>query len=134
MPARPFHGPDAARPVAGAKDPSRADARFNGRPGWFIDPGHVVPAGAAVVAATTAARSSFFPGRRSVRAGESVRFEMSARSTELHNVVFGPEDVPERTAAAFITIGLRGSRTTRCWSTRRRRARSRTTAASSTRA
>ena len=51
---------------------------------------------------------AFFPGTRRVSAGESVRFEMSAGSTEIHNVVFGPEDFLARTAAAFISPGAQG--------------------------
>jgi plastocyanin len=197
--ATPFHAPDPARPVAGVKDLSVADAWFNGQPGWFIDPTHVVPSGdkvvdgkaldgsgiftgrgappdyvvsfpragsytflctvhpgmkgkvrvlpkrakapseakharaiarqvaatvrsarrlAAEVPAGNVVRAgndrrevaffSFFPGTRGVKAGESVRFEMPDDSTELHNVVFGPPDVLERTAAAFISPGAQG--------------------------
>ena len=50
----------------------------------------------------------FFPGTRQVKAGESVRFEMSADSTEIHNVVFGPEDFVAQTAAAFISPAAQG--------------------------
>jgi plastocyanin len=51
---------------------------------------------------------SFFPGTRRVRAGEAVRFEMPEDTTEIHNVVFGPDDVLERTAGAFISISAQG--------------------------
>jgi plastocyanin len=195
----PFHAPDPARPVAGVTDPAGAAAWFNGRPGWFIDPAHVIPAGDAVVdgkeldgsgifagegappdyvatfpkagtyrylctvhpgmkgtvrvlprGAEVASRGQdakavarqvaatvksarrlaaevpaagvvragndrgavaflrFFPGTRQVAAGESVRFEVSAGTTEIHNVVFGPEDFLARTAAAFISPGAQG--------------------------
>jgi plastocyanin len=50
----------------------------------------------------------FFPGTRRVQAGETVRFRMSAHSTEIHNVVFGPDDFLAQTAAAFISPGAQG--------------------------
>jgi plastocyanin len=194
-----FHAPDPARPVAGVTDPTGAAAWFNGRPGWFISPEHVIATGDAVVdgkaldssgvfagqgappdyvasfpkagsfsylctvhpgmkgtvkvlprraqaasrarhakalaaqvaatvrsaralAATAPAENvvragndrgevaffAFFPATRKVKAGESVRFEMSAETTEIHNVVFGPEDFLARTAAAFISPGAQG--------------------------
>jgi plastocyanin len=197
--ATPFHAPDPARPVAGVQDPSGAGAWFNGQPGWFVDPTHVVATGdkvvdgkardgsgiftgqgappdyvvsfpkaggytflctvhpgmkgkvrvlpkrakapskaeharavarqvaatvrsakklAAEVPAGNVVRAgndrgevaffSFFPGTRAVKAGESVRFELPGDSTELHNVVFGPDDLLERTAAAFIAPGPQG--------------------------
>jgi plastocyanin len=59
----PFHAPDPARPVAGAKDPSGADAWYNGRPGWFIDPAHVVPAGDKVVDGKALDGSGVFTGQ-----------------------------------------------------------------------
>ena len=195
----PFHAPDPARPVAGATDPAGAAAWFNGQPGWFIDPRHVIATGDAVVdgkaldssgvfagagappdyvakfpeagvyryvctvhpgmkgtvevlprrARATSRRQDaktvakqvaatvrsakelegqepagnvvragndrrevaffrFFPATRQVKAGESVRFELSADTTEIHNVVFGPDDVLARTAAAFISPGAQG--------------------------
>jgi plastocyanin len=198
-PAGPFHAPDPARPVGGVKDPAGADAWFNGRPGWFIDPAHVIASGDKVVdgkaldtsgiftgqgappdyvvsfpkpgtysylctvhpgmkgkvrvlpgrtgapsrakdakalaeqvaATVKSARKlaaeapagnlvragndrrevaffAFFPGTRRVKAGETVRFEMSAGSTELHDVAFGPEELLARTAAAFISPGAQG--------------------------
>jgi plastocyanin len=197
--ATPFHAPDAARPVAGVKDPAGADLWFNGQPGWFIDPTHVLPSGDKVIdgkttdvsglfqgqgappdyvvsfpkagtyryvctihtgmkgtvkvlpkgakapsrakdakalakqiAATVKSASklaakapsgnvvragndrrevaffSFFPAKRSVKAGEAVRFEMSKDSTEIHNAVFGPEAFLAETAAAFISPGAQG--------------------------
>jgi plastocyanin len=198
-PLSPFHAPDPARPVAGVKDPAGADLWFDGRPGWFVDPAHVMPAGdgavdgraleasgvfqgegappdyvvsfpkagrydylctihpgmkgrvkvlprrakapseakdakaaARQVAATVkAARKlaaqapagnvvragndrrevaffKFFPAVRKVPAGTAVRFEMSKDSTEIHNVVFGPEAFLAETAAAFISPGAQG--------------------------
>jgi plastocyanin len=195
----PFHAPDPARPVSGVTEPDGAAAWFNGRPGWFIDPAHVIPAGDEVVdgkaldssgifagegappdyvvsfpkagtydylctvhpgmkgtvnvlpkgsrapsrkqdaralaeqvaATVRSARRlaagapagnvvragndrrevaffRFFPATRRVTAGESVRFEMSAATTEIHNVVFGPQDFLARTAAAFISPGAQG--------------------------
>jgi plastocyanin len=197
--AAPFHAPDPARPVSGVTGPDGAAAWFNGRPGWFIDPQHVLPTGDKVVdgkaldssgifagagappdyvvafpkagtydylctvhpgmkgtvkvlpkraqppsrkqdaralaeqiastvrsARKLAAEApagnvvragndrrevaffQFFPATRHVKAGESVRFEMSASTTELHNVVFGPQDFVARTAAAFISPGAQG--------------------------
>jgi plastocyanin len=195
----PFHAPDPARPVAGAKDPAGSDLWFNGQPGWFIDPSHVMPSGdkvvdgkkldvsgvfqgqgappdyvvkfpkkgtygyvctihpgmkgtvdvlgkkakapskakdakavakqvaatvksakklAAEVPAGNVVRAgndrkevaffSFFPAARSVPAGTTVKFEMSKDSTELHNVVFGPEAFLAETAAKFISPGAQG--------------------------
>ena len=51
---------------------------------------------------------SFFPTARSVTAGTTVRFEMSKNTTELHNVVFGPEPFLAATAAKFISPGPQG--------------------------
>jgi len=51
---------------------------------------------------------AFSPGVRSVRAGETVTFEMAKGSTEMHNVVFGPQDVLEATAAKFISPNAAG--------------------------
>src|SRR5215218_3463098 len=48
-PVGPFHAPDPARPVDGVKDPAGADMWFNGQPGWFVDPAHVIPSGDKVV-------------------------------------------------------------------------------------
>ena len=70
-----------------------------------------MPAGNVVRAGNDRAEVAllaFFPGTRRVKAGETVRFEMSAGSTELHDVVFGPEDLLARTAAAFIAPGAQG--------------------------
>ena len=198
-PAGPFHTPDPARPVAGVKDPAGADLWFNGRPGWFIEPSHVIASGDKVVdgksldvsgvfqgqgappdyvvkfpktgtyrylcsihpgmkgtvkvlprrakapskakdakavakqvgATVKTARKlaadvpagnvvragndrgevaffSFFPAARQVPVGTAVRFEMSKDSTELHNVVFGPEAFLAETAAKFISPGAQG--------------------------
>jgi plastocyanin len=198
-PLSAFHAPDPGRPVAGVKDPAGADMWFNGQPGWFVDPAHVLPSGdkrvdgkeldasgvfqgqgappdyvvsfpktgtyrylcsihpgmkgtvkvlgkkakapskakdaktvakqvaatiksAKKLAAQTPAGNvvragndrkevaffSFFPGTRKVHAGETVRFEMSKDSTEIHNVVFGPEAFLAETAAKFISPGAQG--------------------------
>jgi len=69
------------------------------------------PKGAVVRAGNDAKEVAFFafsPGVRSVRAGQSVTFEMAKGSTEMHNVVFGPQDVLEATAAAFISPNAAG--------------------------
>jgi plastocyanin len=198
-PAGPFHAPDPARPVAGVKDPAGADLWFNGQPGWFIEPSHVIASGDKVidgasldvsgvfqgqgappdyvvkfpktgtyrylcsihpgmkgsvkvlpkrakapskakdakavakqVAATAKAAKklagevpagdvvragndrkevaffSFFPAARQVPAGTAVRFEMAKDSTEVHNVVFGPEAFLAETASKFISPGAQG--------------------------
>jgi plastocyanin len=51
---------------------------------------------------------SFVPATRKVAAGTSVRFEMSKDTTEIHNVVFGPEAFLAETAAKFISPGAQG--------------------------
>ena len=51
---------------------------------------------------------AFSPGVRSVQAGGSVTFAMAKDSREMHNVVFGPQDVLEATAAAFISPSAAG--------------------------
>ena len=50
----------------------------------------------------------FFPGDRAVKAGETVTFEMSKRSTEIHNVVFGTPDLTADAASKFIAVGASG--------------------------
>jgi len=50
----------------------------------------------------------FFPAERSIKAGETVTFEMSKRSTEIHNVVFGTPDLTADAASRFISIGASG--------------------------
>ena len=198
-PLSAFHAPDPGRPVAGVKDPAGSDLWFNGRPGWFIEPAHMIPSGdkqvdgreldasgvfqgqgappdyvvsfpkvgtytylcsihpgmkgtvrvlprkakapskrkvakalAKQVAATVKSAKhlaaqppagnvvragndrkevaffSFFPTTRKVAAGTSVRFEMSKDSTEIHNVVFGPEPFLAEAAATFISPGAQG--------------------------
>jgi plastocyanin len=198
-PLSAFHAPDPGRPVAGVKDAAGGDLWFNGRPGWFIEPAHVIPFGdkrvdgeeldasgvfqgqgappdyvvsfpkagsyryvcsihpgmngmvkvlpkrakapsrakdaktvarqvratvrsarklAAQAPAGNVVRAgndrkevaffSFFPATRKVKTGETVRFEMSKDSTEIHNVVFGPEPFLAETAARFISPGAQG--------------------------
>ena len=51
---------------------------------------------------------AFSPGVRSVKAGESVTFAVAKDSREIHNVVFGPQDVLEAAAAAFISPNAAG--------------------------
>ena len=195
----PFHAPDAAAPVTGAKDAAGADFWFNGQPNWKLDMGQLAPSGdgavdgkaldgsgvfagqgappdyvvsfpekgtytylcsihpgmkgkvkvlpkeakapsrakdakavkrqiaktvklarklaaatpkGAVVRAGNDAREvaffAFSPGVRSVKAGRTVTFEMAKGSTEMHDVVFGPHDVLEATAAAFISPNAAG--------------------------
>ena len=50
----------------------------------------------------------FFPAERSIKAGETVTFEMSERSTEIHDVVFGTPDLTADAASRFISIGASG--------------------------
>lgn len=69
------------------------------------------PKGAVVRAGNDKKEVAFFafsPGVRSVKAGRSVTFEMAKGSTEMHNVVFGPQAVLEATAAAFISPSAAG--------------------------
>jgi plastocyanin len=70
-----------------------------------------VPAGDVVRAGNDRAEVaffSFFPATKQVKAGAPVRFEMSKGSTEIHNVVFGPEALLAETAAKFISPGPQG--------------------------
>jgi plastocyanin len=69
------------------------------------------PAGAVVQAGSDrgeVAFFAFFPGTRHIGVGDSVSFRMSKRSTEIHNVVFGPDDFVARTATGFIAPGAQG--------------------------
>jgi plastocyanin len=45
---------------------------------------------------------AFFPGTKTVKVGESVKFTMSKRSTETHNVAFAPEAYAKELAQTFI--------------------------------
>jgi plastocyanin len=70
-----------------------------------------VPAGDVVRAGNDrkeVAFFSFFPAEKQVPVGTTVRFEMSKDSTEIHNVVFGPEALLADTAATFISPGAQG--------------------------
>jgi plastocyanin len=63
------------------------------------------PGGATVLAGNDrkgVATLAFFPDSTTVKAGESVTFAMSNRSTETHNVAFGPEDYAKQLAQTFI--------------------------------
>jgi plastocyanin len=69
------------------------------------------PKGAVVRAGNDKREVAFFafsPGVRSVRSGQSVTFAMAKGSREMHNVVFGPQDVLEATAAKFIAPSAAG--------------------------
>ncbi len=64
----------------------------------------VVPSGNVVQAGSDAgevANLAFFPAARTVTAGGSVDFRFSADSTEIHNVVFGPDDYVAALAEKF---------------------------------
>ena len=56
-PLGPFHAPDPARPVAGT------GRWFDGRPGWFIDPAHLIPSGDKVVDGKSLDASGVFQGQ-----------------------------------------------------------------------
>jgi plastocyanin len=62
--------------------------------------GNVVQAGNDTVAATL---FRFFPARKQVPVGTTVRFQMSARTSELHTFSFGPADYLKTTADNFVT-------------------------------
>jgi plastocyanin len=70
-----------------------------------------VPAGNVVVAGNDRKEVAFFsfsPAVRQVSAGTAVEFEMAKSSTEMHNVVFGPEPLLAETAAKFFAPGPQG--------------------------
>jgi plastocyanin len=48
------------------------------------------------------AQIAFFPARKTVNVGDTVRFEMSKTSIETHNVHFGPKDYLDPFAQSFI--------------------------------
>ena len=50
-------------PSPGGKDPAGADLWFNGQPGWFTDPAHVLPSGDKVVDGKTLDGSGIFQGQ-----------------------------------------------------------------------
>jgi plastocyanin len=48
------------------------------------------------------AQIAFFPARKTVKVGDTVTFEMSKRSIEMHNVHFGPKDYLDGFAQSFL--------------------------------
>jgi plastocyanin len=56
-PAGPFHAPDPARPVTGT------GRWFDGQPGWYIDPAHVMASGDKVVDGKSLDASGIFQGQ-----------------------------------------------------------------------
>jgi plastocyanin len=67
--------------------------------------GQGVPSGNTVKAGNdrkTVATVAFFPAAKTVEVGESVKFTMSNKSTEVHNVAFGPEDYIGQLAQSFL--------------------------------
>jgi plastocyanin len=63
------------------------------------------PAGNAVRAGNDAkgvAQIAFFPAKKTVKVGDTVTFEMSKDSIELHNVHFGPKDYLDPFAQSFL--------------------------------
>jgi plastocyanin len=67
--------------------------------------GNGVPGGKTVKAGNDrkgVATLAFFPASTTVKAGESVTFTMSNKSTETHNVAFAPEDYAKELAQSFL--------------------------------
>jgi plastocyanin len=67
--------------------------------------GQGVPTGATVKAGNDrkgVATLAFFPAKKTVKVGQQVTFTMSNKSTEAHNVAFGPEAYAAELAQAFI--------------------------------
>ena len=67
--------------------------------------GNGVPGGATVKAGNDrkgVATIAFFPDSTTVKTGESVKFTMSNKSTETHNVAFAPEDYAKQLAQTFL--------------------------------
>jgi plastocyanin len=48
------------------------------------------------------AQIAFFPARKTVKVGDTVTFEMSKRTIEMHNVHFGPKDYLDGFAQSFL--------------------------------
>jgi plastocyanin len=48
------------------------------------------------------AQIAFFPARKTVKVGDTVKFEMSKQSIEIHNVAFGPKDYLDPFAQRFV--------------------------------
>jgi plastocyanin len=73
-----------------------ADARFAGPPGRLVEAGHDTIATGFL---------RFFPQTRTVKAGETVTFRMSTRTSETHTVSFGPPALLKTLAEGFIAPG-----------------------------
>jgi plastocyanin len=48
------------------------------------------------------ANLAFFPAKKTVKAGQSVNFTVSGKTTETHNIAFAPNDYAQELAGAFI--------------------------------
>ena len=67
--------------------------------------GQGVPSGPTIKAGNDkkgVATIAFFPAKKTVKVGQPVTFTMSNKSTESHNVAFGPEAYAQELAQAFI--------------------------------
>jgi plastocyanin len=67
--------------------------------------GQGVPSGATIKAGNDkkgVATLAFFPAKKTVKVGQAVTFTMSNKSTETHNVAFGPAAYAAELAQAFI--------------------------------
>jgi plastocyanin len=67
--------------------------------------GKGVPGGNTVKAGNDkkgVATIAFFPDSKTVKTGETVKFTMSSKSTETHNVMFGPEAYAQQLAQSFL--------------------------------
>jgi plastocyanin len=67
--------------------------------------GQGVPSGLTVKAGNDKkgiAAIAFFPGTKSVKVGEQVKFTMSDKSTETHNIAFAPQAYAQELAQSFI--------------------------------
>jgi plastocyanin len=67
--------------------------------GQGVPSGNVIKAGNDKKGVATLA---FFPAKKTVKVGQPVTFTMSSKSTETHNVAFGPEAYAAELAQAFI--------------------------------
>jgi plastocyanin len=45
---------------------------------------------------------AFFPGEKTVKVGDTVTWDLSPRTTEIHNIAFAPEDYAKNLARSFI--------------------------------
>jgi plastocyanin len=71
----------------------------------------VVPSGNTILAGSDNSHIvnlAFFPATKTVPVGTTVNFDMPKRSTEIHTVSFGPQDVLENLTSTFITPGPTG--------------------------